>query len=273
MQVFLTKSEIEIIELEARNSPVVKYYGVKVFNVSKLNYLNVITISDKNLILIKGNLDTAYEHIKISHNYWSTQPYPKGDGFQAQSKFPIDILPINFIEIADSIYSTENFVVNNEHKDSDKFEKYFGLYSFDGKTEEKINLILYKGTKIIHSLYPQSNKHNKNRNRTKYPFTRGIVKISNLNSLKKIKEIYIPYFGTDLKLKYSILIEKFILKEIEEWRILVYDENRNYKFDYYIGEKKISKFSGETSERISYQHCDLKNIEELILKIDISENI
>lgn len=273
MEVFLTKSEIEIIELEARNNPVFKYYGIKVFNVSKLNYLNVITISDKNLILIKGNLDTAYEHIKIRHNYWSTQPYPKGDGFQAQSKFPIDILPINFIKIADSIYSTENFVTNNEHKDSDKFEKYFGLYSFDGKTEEKINLILYKGTKIIHSLYPQSNKHNKNRNRTKYPFTRGIVEISNLNSLKKIKEIHIPYFGTDLKLKYSILIEKFILKEIEEWRILVYDKNRNYKFDYYIGEKKISEFRGETSERISYQHCDLKNIEELILKIDISENI
>ena len=63
------------------------------------------------------------------------------------------------------------------------------------------------------------------------------------------------------------------MREIEEWRILAFDENRNYKFDYYIGEKKISKFRGETSERVfSYQHCDLKNIEELILKIDINKN-
>ncbi|NRS90862.1 hypothetical protein HNQ02_003809 [Flavobacterium sp. 7E] len=270
MERILTESEIKLIESEAKNNPIFKFYGLKIFNVSKLNYLNIITLSDRNLILIKGNLDTAYEHIKIRHEYWSTQPYPKGEGFQAQSKFPNDIYPAKFIKIADSIYSPENLIENNDHKDSDKFEKYFGAYSFDNITEEKINLILYKGTKIIHSLYPQSNKYNKNRNRTKYPFSRGIIQI-NTNSLNKNKEIHIPYFGTDLKLKYTILIEKFIEKEIEEWRILAFDGNRNYKFDYYIGEKKISEFRGETSERISYQHCDLKHIEELILQIERSK--
>ena len=162
------KADIQNIENEVSTNPIFRYYGIRVANPSKLQIRDVVCVSDKNLILTKGNSYTAYQHIKERHHYWSINIYPKGKGFGAQSKFPEGIAPIDFIKIADQIYSEENFIENNEHKDSDKFEKYLGKYTFPNNDVDTINLILYKGTKIIHSLYPQNNKYNKLKNREKF---------------------------------------------------------------------------------------------------------
>lgn len=270
MQGNFTEEDIKFIENEANTNEMFQYYGTRVMNVSKLKYNDIVTISFKGLILAKGNSETAYEHIRERHLFWSFNPYPVGNEFQVQSKFPQNIAPIDFIKIADEIYSPENIILINTHPKSSYFEKYQGMYKFDGVSDEMTNLILYKDTKIIHSLYPQNKKYNRNKNRTKFPFTRGQVEIRSPNLLKKIKEIYIPYFGLDLKLKYVIFIEKFYIKDIEEFRILAYDENEKYKFDVMVGEKKLIEFRGETSMRITYQHCDLRQIEDFILEIDKS---
>ena len=273
MQGNFTEEDIKFIINEARTNEMFQFYGARVMNVSRLKYNDVVTISSKGLILAKGYSETAYEHIRERHLYWSFNPYPVGNEFQAQSKFPQHIAPVYFIKIADEIYSSENIILNNMHLKSDDFEKYQGNCKFDGINDEITNLILYKGTKIIHSLYPQNKKYNKNKNRTKFPFTRGRVEIRNANSLRTIKEIYIPYFGLELKLKYVIFIEKFYLKDTEEFRILAYDENEKYKFDVIVGEKKLIKFSGETSMKITYQHCDLRQIEDFILEIEKRDKI
>ncbi|MBB6682417.1 hypothetical protein H4O20_13280 [Aequorivita sp. 609] len=264
------KDDIEFIENEVKTNPIFRYYGIRVANVQKLNSRDVICVSDKNLIMVKGNSFTAYQHIKERHSYWTTHIYPKGKGFWAQSKFPSEIAPVDYIKIADQIYCEENFLVNNEHQDSDKFEKYLGKYTFPNNEVDTMNLILYKGTKIIHSLYPQNKKYNKLKNRENFPYARGIIEIKKSN-IPNVKNVEIPYFDSNLKLKYVILIEKYLIKKLEEWRILAIDENGKYKFDVKIGEQKLMEFSGETSERITYQHCDLRHIENIMKKIDNGE--
>lgn len=268
-QVF-NKEDIVYIENQASTNPIFRYYGIRVFNVSKLKYRDVVCVSDKNLILTNGNSETAYQHIKERHDYWSIHIYPKGKGFGAQSKFSKDILPIDFIKIADQIYSEENFIKDNNHKDSDKYDKYSGECQFPNNEVDIVNLILYKGTKIIHSLYPQKNQYNKLKNREKFPYARGIIEIK-MSSLPNVKNVEIPYFDSNLKLKYVILIEKFLLKKTEECRILAIDDKGNYMFDVKVGEQKLVEFRGETSERITYQHCDLRKIEDLMRKIDSGE--
>ncbi len=264
------KEDIEYIENEVSTNPIFRYYGIRIANISKLSTKGIVCVSDKNLILTKGNSYTAYKHIKERHNYWSINIYPKGKGFGAQSKFPKEIAPIDFIKIADQIYSEKNLVVENVHKDSDLFEKYIGEYTFQNNDVETINLILYKGTKIIHSLYPQQNKHNKLKNREKFPYARGIIKIKK-SSLPNVKNVEIPYFDSNLKLKYVILIEKYLLKKTEEWRILTFDVNGKYIDDLIIGQRDLVEFPGETFERITYQHCDIRHIENYMKRLDNGE--
>ncbi|WP_152538448.1 hypothetical protein [Aquimarina macrocephali] len=61
------------------------------------------------------------------------------------------------------------------------------------------------------------------------------------------------------------------MKKIEEWRILAIDDNGEYRFDVKIGERKLLEFSGETSERTTYQHCDLRKVEDIMKQIDSGE--
>lgn len=260
----LSSEEVKIIEQNAKNHPYLNYYGTRVMNVSSLKWHEIVTISNKRLILIKGNNETGYTHIKERHLFWSPIIYRTGKEFQAQSKFPQDIAPIDFVKIADEIYKPENLVVKNEHLDANYFDKYVGNYTLNQEVEI-VNLILYKNSTIIHSLYPQSNKFNNRRNRKKYPYSRGKVKVVT-DYRNRVTEIHVPYFSGAI-LKYVFLVEKFYEKDIEEWRILVMDENIEYKFDVLIGSDKIIQL-GETSARITFQFSELKNVEDAILSIE-----
>lgn len=275
MSKILNDIEINYIENEARTNQMFQYYGVRAFSSSKLKYFDIVSVSYKGLILIKGNSLTGYLHIWERHLYWSTKSYSKEREFEAQSKFPSKIMPIDFIKIANSIYSTENFIVNNNHADSDKFEKYVGSYAFDGQDEELINLILYKNTKIIHSLYPQNKKHNKYKNRTKYPYRRGEVRVE-LDFKNRVSEIYIPFLDLNFRQKYGLLIEKSYQKQTEVWKVLSFDDKGKYFTYYDYGIKEIIIFSGDVSARITFQYCDLRFIEDFLIKIDdnnLNDNI
>ena len=274
MNRILTNFEIQEIEKEARIDPMFRYgTSVRVIMSSKHSFTQIICVSNNGLILIKGNLETGHEHIRARHNYWSIHRYSNKDNsaFQAQSKFPENIPPMKYSEIADKIYSPENFISENIHDDADKFEKYQGNYSFDGETEEKTNLILYKGSKIIHSLYPQAGKkYNTDKNKTKYPFAKGKVVVE-YDNYKIEGTVEVPYYNLKGELCYMILIEKFFRQDLEKMKILVFDENERYKFHVEIGERKLFEFRGETSERITYQHADLKDFETSILKIEAQQ--
>lgn len=263
----LIEADIVKINYEAKSNQVFKISSLRVFSKPNPDFRDIIAISDKELILIRGNSKTGYEHIRERHGFWTIKAYTDGDKFQAQSKFPKDILPIDYIKIADEVYLPENLLIDNEHKDANQFEKYVGHYIFDGENEEVVNLVLYSGTKIIHSLYPQNKKYNKNRNKGRYPYVRGEVRVE-VNNKNQITEIFVPFLDTDLKQKYGLVIERFYEKKIEDWNVLIFDESGEIKDIHYFGNKKLTFFRGEKSAKTTLQFCDLKSIETLLLNID-----
>ena len=79
----LSKSDITEIEHEAQTNPIFRYYGIRVPYNKDLPQNKILRISDnKNLILIKGNTDTGYEHIVGRHTFWSTKIYTKPENVE-----------------------------------------------------------------------------------------------------------------------------------------------------------------------------------------------
>lgn len=264
----LTELEIAKIEQEVKTNPIFNIVGLRVFSVKNPDFKDVIAVSNKGLILIRGNSKTGFKHIKERHDFWSIKNYSEGNKFQAPSKFPQEVLPIDYIKIADEIYFSENLIVKNEHIDANQFDKYIGNYHLNGEKEE-INLIVYTGTKIIHSLYPQNKKYNKKKNRTKYPYARGKV-IVDVNYKNEVKEIFVPFLDHDFKEKYVLFIERFYDKESEDWYIFNVDEDGKLISVNYFGSKKLTFFEGGKYAETTFQHCDLRNIEDYLLEIDNS---
>lgn len=265
MEKTLSKSDIIEIEHEAQTNPIFRYYGIRVPHNKDLSQNKILRISDnKNLILIKGNTDTGYEHIVDRHTFWSTKIYTKPENdeivFQNQSKFPQDQYPLLFIKIAEEIFCEHNFIKENPHPEADKYDLYIGDYSFDGLKNEKIKLVLYKGTRIIHSLFPKSDTHNKRRIK-KFPFTRGTVQTNH-------NEVYIPYLDVKLNVRFGILIEKDFQNDTEYINILTFDLDKECFYKEKIGYRKLIKFDSEKSEIKTYQHGDLRPIERKIKEIN-----
>lgn len=223
MEQLLSIQDIKEILSNNRENPVFKYYGVRLVSTDKHSFKEVIAISDKhNLILIKGNEDTGNEHIRERHNFWSTKKYivPDDNGglrFQNQSRFPMGVAPIDYLKIADEIYSKENLIENNAHVMAEQFDLYIGEYLFDKLEKEKVKLLLYKGTKIVHSLFLARDSYNQKRAK-KFPFARGKVKFG---MKKGIEETFIPYYDVATKLRYGISIEKYPSEDIEHIYLLI----------------------------------------------------
>ena len=265
----LSQIDIENLHRDLKSNLLFTHRGTRLMVTSKTEWKEVVYVSFKGLIMIKGNSHTGYQHIRERHNFWTTKSYSTGKEFQAQSKFPQNILPIDFLKLADAIYSKENLFVENKHVDADKFEKYVGQYALDGENLEQLNLILYKDTKIVHSLYPQSNKNNKNRNKKKYPYTRGEVNVS-VDKFNRITEIFVPFLDLKMNQKYGLLVDQSIPGDNEVWNILYFNESGKYEYHVEFGIKPKIKFSGDTSARISFQYCDLKIIEDFLIEMDKS---
>lgn len=262
----LKEIEITKIEYEAKNNPIFKIVGLRVFSNPNPDFRDIVTISEKGLILIRGNSKTGYKHIRERHDFWTIKNYIVGNRFQAQSKFSPEIFPIDYIKIANEIYSKENLIVNNDHIEADQFEKYVGKCNFDGEKED-VNLLLYKNTKIIHSLFPQNKKHNKNRNRTKYPYVRGKVAVE-VNYRNEVTEIYVPFLNHDFEEKYILFIERFYDKELEDRYIFILDNEGKLIDVNCFGSKKLTFFKGGKYAKTTFQHCDLRIIEDYLLEID-----
>jgi hypothetical protein len=271
LEKLLSQEDIQEIIHNNRDNPVFKYYGVKLISTEKHSYKEVVAVSERNnLILIKGNEDTGITHISERHNFWSTKHYivenQKGEiVFQNQSKFPRNVTPLEFIKIADQIYSNENKVIENNHQMADLFDLYIGEYLFD--KPRKVKLLLYKETKIIHSLFLSSSAYNKKRI-NKFPFSRGKVQFST-NPETSIEETLIPYYDTTPKPRYGILIEKYPSENLENISVLIFNPNDTRLFlCRKIGERKLIMFETKKHEEVAYIHGDLRPMEKVIMEIN-----
>ncbi|MBP1841746.1 hypothetical protein [Formosa algae] len=148
---------------------------------------------------------------------------------------------------------------------AESFDLYIGEYLFDKL--KKVKLLLYKETKIIHSLFLSSSSYNK-KSVNKFPFSRGTVEFK-IDSLKKINETFIPYYDTKPQMRYGIVFEKHNSEDLEKILILIFNPNNySYYHSRIIGERKMIKFKTKKHEEVSYQHGDLRAIEKVMLEID-----
>jgi hypothetical protein len=128
------------------------------------NPLNPAFISSKGLIFIYGNKHTGAIHINDRHGYFSnrsdwTRDRQLGRVFPDNpSKYPKNSLPIDdYRKIADDIYVSSNKV----RCEDETFEMFTGISKQLEGEDMPFNMLLYKGTKIVHSLYPKQKKYNR----------------------------------------------------------------------------------------------------------------
>lgn len=275
MEQLLTKEDIKEILYGNFKNPVLRYHSTRLIPKDEHPHTALIAVSDRHsLLLIKGNKDTGNQHIIDRHNYWSKKLYTvtneKGETvFQNQSRFPEDVSPFHFLAIADEIYKPENLVRDNPHPDSDKFDLYIGEFLFEKMEKEKVKLLVYKDTKIVHSLFLQNAKYNKKRVK-KFRFSRGEVKFAKKKP-NEIRKVLIPYFDSNFKLCFGITIEKYPEHNREDIIIMIFDPESSdlSKYNYIkIMEREINNFVSEEAEEFNYQHADLREVEQLILQID-----
>jgi hypothetical protein len=163
-EILITFNDLAEITNHAKNNPHLK--DPHLYIITK-KYSDIMKISPiHELILINGNNDTGFEHIRIRHEQWINRPKwidvqtkteKDKNKLQDQSLFRKDSTPIvDYLKIADSLYTKENLQTTTKNE---QFDLYKGLHTHSDNETPKYKLLLYKDSKIIHTLYPQSNKN------------------------------------------------------------------------------------------------------------------
>ncbi len=154
----LTEEEMRSIEEDVASNPIWRHPFV--LTIGKFP-TSVEKVTPKNgLIFIKGNDQTGYQHIVNRHAAVYNQPtWKQKDGasiLNNPTRFSPNTPPIRYPEIADKIFDTVNL---NKCSNTcpERFDVIEGDYTDDIETV-KYRLVLYKGTRIIHSFYPVDRK-------------------------------------------------------------------------------------------------------------------
>jgi hypothetical protein len=268
---YLTKREIHKIESRS-NRIYFEYPDEKNLPRERTIHTEIVAHSERNrLILIKGNEDTGHKHIRLRHNFWSLSSYIIDDGkggqkFQNQSRFPLSTAMKDELEIADSVYSRKNLLIENKNSESHLFDVYNGVYEINKNKLEKVRLVLYKNTKIIHTLFFIRDKYSKKKIKG-FPFKREKIEVNKFPSESR-KEIFIPYININRDLVYGIHINKLFEPKVELLKLIIICDDSNYSKEVQLGQRELIYFESDYTELITYQHKDLLDFERLILKIE-----
>ncbi|TKG87352.1 hypothetical protein EYV94_28355 [Puteibacter caeruleilacunae] len=273
---FSIKELISIEDFASRNP---QFRDPMLMNLTKYP-VDIMKVSPiQGLIFAKGNEHTGFNHIYQRHERWTSKPKwieskdKHGNieiRLQNQGVFREDSIPFfDYCNIADSVYKKEN--LNTEkNKRPELFEMYSGVFTHrDGKTAQ-YNLIVYKDTKVVHTLYPQSNKNNPKRVKG-FKFTRGSISGSwdIMNSVSMIK---IPYLNHEKTVKYVLIFRRVLHQNIEKAIIQVNDKTGKPFKSVILGKRNVD-FKNHVDglnqmELMRLQYADLRELEKKILKLE-----
>jgi len=268
MERLFSKGDIALIEKDAETG-FENYYDT-LFGTGDASERTIMTISKtKNLIFVKGNDDTGFDHLRDRHTSYSFHDYWKinEEGLQKldnPSKFHSHMMPIiDYVKIADWIYSPAN--INREkNRRPQLFDMYTGTYTFKDQ-KEKYHLLVYKDTKVVHTLYPNGKKQNPP-NRTIYakgPASRQFVHPPGYNDLR------LPYLNVKELPVYSLLLRKFLPEQIERFFIVVHDQSGADRDFYVLGSRRMNGMEQFDREDMAmFQNSDLSVYERMINEID-----
>ena len=261
-EILLNHSEIKSIE---------KFVSENVINTGK-DFKTVYKVSPiKGLIFIKGNEHTGFEHINQRHNFWSKRPFKKGQNSNEErldnpSKFRSDSIPIfDYLKIAEAIFSSSNLNIEL-NKRPNLFDYYTGEYFHPSNQMEKYILLTYKGSKIVHSLFPKTKKNNTKKTKH-FNFQRGNVS-AKLNIANDILEISIPYLNSRNIVLYTILIRRNNISKIEKAFIISHNKKGEQLKSLYLGERDLVKVEDVDKLLTGYEFTDLTYFEKQILNLE-----
>lgn len=268
MEKLFSKDELIEIESEATQN-MEMYLDTTVLN-GQSNEKTIITISkDKQLIFVEGNKDTGFQHLRDRHGFFSFKNYWQSDGANVKldnpTKFHPAMMPIiDFVKIADAVFNIENKNITKNTR-PDVFDKYTGTFSYKEEPEQEAHLIVYKDTKIVHSLFPNKKKYNR---KIKLKYGKGNVTTS-LKFPEGYNDLTVPYEDSRGVIVYSILIRKFYAEQIEKVFIQKHDEQGEPKELFFLGQRAFSDFESFDRENMAqYQYGDLSDFEDIINQID-----
>lgn len=211
-ETLLTSDEIQYVLSVVNASPWLRHPDIISFGKNKTDILKVTPIN--GVIIIQGDKDTGFEHVHSRHDFWSTNSYWKEVNNEIRldnpSLFSRKSTPIlDYSNIADEL-----FLESNKNDAKNKFPESVDLYS--GKINDQTNgdqvyhLITYKGTPILHSLFPESRQNNRHNSSNKIlPFRKGKMEGQVLYNPTVIS-MGIPYHDSYDKIVYSFEIYRLM---------------------------------------------------------------
>jgi len=279
-EILFSNKELSSIEDFAIKNP--QFRDPRLMNLTKYP-IDIIKLSPiQGLIFAKGNEYTGFDHIHQRHERWTSKPKwieskdKHGNieiRLQNQGLFRKDSIPFfDYCNIAESVYKKEN--LNTEkNKRPELFEMYTGEHTHKEGIVSLYNLLVYKGTKVVHSLFPQSNKNNPKRVKG-FKYTRGSVSGS-WNIMNSVTMINIPYLNHQKIVKYVLIFRRLLYKNIEIAIVQVNDKTGKPWKSVIIGERNIdSQNHGDDlnqMELMRLQYADLRGLEKMILQIERSK--
>jgi hypothetical protein len=271
MEKIFTKEQITYIERIAYED--LSYIGGYTID-GKATEVSILTVSKKNLLIFtEGNEHTGFNHIRKRHSYYSYMNYwvlnEKGNNrLDNPSKFHPKMMPIiDYVKIAEVIYKVENKNITKNSK-PELFDKYSGTYIYDNDHKEMYHLLLYKNSKVVHTMFPQSKRKNQ-KVRTKYG--KGTVKVT-MKIPDFTNDLFLPYENDKGIPVYSILIRKYLSELKERSFIQKHNEVGNVIGYVLLGERNIEfqeRFERDFMNTI--QTSDLLDFESVINKLDNGE--
>lgn len=183
-----------------------------------INKTDVLKVTPVNgVIIIQGDSHTGFKHVHERHDFDSGQTHWKvvnGDiKIGNPSSFSIKSLPIiDYSNIADVLFDVK-YLDNEKNKSPDLFDYYTGEVDNDVNGKQPYILLTYKGTPILHTLFPKSRINNPTNKENKIlPFRRGDV---NGEFKPNLVQITVEYFDINDKPVYSFVIIRNIPKGFE----------------------------------------------------------
>lgn len=270
MKEFLSKDEIALIIEEAKN-PIYRDPTVLTLGRKKIDIVRVTPIN--GLIFINGNDHTGFIHINQRHLQfqevpkWSKQKDKSGLKYFKLDKpsfFHSSIVPIyDYPNIAEALYKPENLnIVDN--RTPEFVDLYSGFYHPKHYPQAPYRLLLYKGTKIVHNLYPITNQFSPIR---ALNYKRGSPKA--VHEVKSAKTtIEIPYFDHKKTIRYKIIFNRNQFKKIEQIYINRYRTDGTLSQIFFVAERELLNDTIDQKVLWAYEFSEYPNLERIILSID-----
>ncbi|CAD0008164.1 hypothetical protein [Flavobacterium salmonis] len=256
-----TKEELKQIIEEAKN-PCYSEKNLMHIGSSKLSIRGVSQTN--GLILVYGNESTGYKHIRERHCHSSRKPYWQDNRIDNPTKFNPNTAPIDYLFIASSIFKAENKNIE-KNKNPNSFDLYIGLCKDKLGTELEYKLILYKNSKVVHTLFVNGNKKPFNKKKI-LNLRQGFVSSSH-DLMNCIQTFNFSYFNSEDIPLFKVIIRILEVEKKEKWYIQINLNDGTPHFTTFVKELLCEHEMPVTFKMFQLDYTDITWLEKIIKQI------